>query len=105
MEFTKFRKEHLFEVSEVIVNNSSSENSYNRLISLLNEEMKNEGEIQNYKENQYLNNLRQTLEKQVTEYNEAKKTDKFKKFQNFAGSFLDDVREELRRLEYATLDH
>ena len=87
-------------LKEFLSNNGDSETEFSRIYDMLLSEFKNEfGYNPNMKENLYLNNLRQTRDKQATNYinikNKRIKSSCYPEYSEFLIHFKQDVDEGL----------
>lgn len=57
--------------------------------------------LDDLKKNPYLNNLRQTIEKQIMSFKEADKNEKAREFKEFIQAFIGDIERELSRMKYS----
>lgn len=92
------RNGHLQNLLDFIKSNSNHEYNFDKIYKKLQEEYNNEKKrLDDLNQNFYLNNLRQTIEKQAKSYLDATKRKKNcrKEFDDFIENFERDVNEEL----------
>lgn len=95
------RQERLLRLKELIQTHKESEYGFDMLYKqLLNEYSIEESREPDFHKNQYLNNLRQTRDKEAAEYIAAKrkglKKGAYGEYVDFTSDFLQDVIEALR---------
>lgn len=97
---TKERIEHLEKLLQTISECEERESAYNRLLKLLTDEFDYEFKIEaDFRENEFLNNLRQTRDKQGQQFESASKRDKYQAYKDFTSNFHHDVLLEITRLK------
>lgn len=93
------RHQRLTKLLQFINDNGDSEYNFDKLYDkLLDEYHTEEAYNSNLRENSYLNNLRQTRDKQAAAYIQVKRAKKncYKEFNSFVSHFKQDVTEGLR---------
>ena len=75
--------------------------NFELLLTKLKDEINNEtNRLDDIRKNHYLNNLRQTINKQADDFKNAKEKDRPTEYSYFIEAFKQDIDEELTRIKY-----
>jgi hypothetical protein len=100
MENVNERQQHLKDLLTLIDDSTTFiDSNFQTLHHTIQDEIDRETKrLSDVKKNTYLHNLKQTLDKQVTDYKEAIPNFKHVEYFRFLKSFREDIKDELERL-------